>query len=133
MHGLGHRYGDFAIGDLNLAAHLHDIVLRLFSWKMSELDEFSGKFGISDQERASFLCNLNRIPNVIAMTMSQQDVIDFRNCGERIFIVLTFGIGWITQPWIDEQDFSVRRDNWERRMAEPFQFRLLSRSLRRES
>src|ERR1044072_1759606 len=111
MYGLGHRYGDFAIGDLNLAAHLHDIVLRLFSWKISQLDEISGKFGISDQERASFLCDVNRIANVIAMTMSQQDVIDVRTCGERIFIVLPFGIGWITQPRIDEQDFSVWRGN----------------------
>src|SRR6185369_17544797 len=81
---------------------------------------------------AGFLRNLNRIANVIAMTVSQQDVIDFRHRGERILIVLTFRIGWITQPRIDEEDFSVWRGNREGCVAEPFQFRLLSRSLRRE-
>src|SRR5437899_1448107 len=78
----GRRHGDcyFAVGDLNFAANTHDCVcLGLLSGEVSELHQVAGQFRIADERGSGLLCDFNCVADMIAMSVSEEYVIDFGN------------------------------------------------------
>src|SRR5215217_8227004 len=65
-----HRNRDFPVGNLNLASDAHDsITLGSLFRKVCELHEIAGQLGIADKCGAGLPRDLNRIANMIAMSV----------------------------------------------------------------
>src|SRR6185436_5319061 len=75
-----HGNRDFPVSNLNLAADAHDfITFGLLFWEVCELHEVAGQLRITDKFGAGLLRDLDGIANMIAMSVSEQYVIDFGN------------------------------------------------------
>ena len=77
---------DFAVGNLDFAADAHDSVTfgSLF-WKVRELHEIAGQLRIADEGGAGLSRDVDRVSNMVAMSVSEQYVIDAGKCGGTFF------------------------------------------------
>src|SRR5262245_51051344 len=103
MNRSGHCDSHFAFGDLYLRADLHDVfALRLLCRKIGELYQIRRQLGIADKNCVSLACDRNRIADVIAMSMREQNVISSVNRDQSVFAVFRLRINRIINPWIDQ-------------------------------
>src|SRR4030095_2791350 len=93
MNCCSHRNHYFAVSDLNLIAHLHNVAtINLLGWKVGELRKIACEFGISNQSSAGLFGDRNRIADMVAMTVREQDVVNFWNGHKRILPISRFRV-----------------------------------------
>jgi hypothetical protein len=72
-----HSHHYFTIGNLNLAAYSHDRVgLSLSLREVDQFHQVAGEFGVGDKCCPGLLSDLYCFSNVIAMAVSQENVVD---------------------------------------------------------
>ena len=122
MDGRRHGHDDFAVGDRNFSADVHQgVEPHLGLWIALQLAQVGAELEVRHQPRAGLLRDRDGVADMIKMAMRDQDVIDLFQIGQRVLLVFDLRVHRIREPGIDQQHGAVRRHDLKRRMPMPRQ------------
>ena len=128
VHGGHHGDRDLAVGDGDLAAHVHQ---RVEAHPLAREAEHCGhvraELEARHEPRAGAARERHRVAHVIEMAVRHQDVVEALHGGEGIATVARRGVARVAQPRVDHQHVAAGRDDLEGGMPVPGDARLAGR------